>query len=112
MRKEANTQRKITYREGLSLHETDAIDTLELLKEGSLGSEFLCFPFTKFFSRQRSNDLKVEAATADDAFDRLDSIDLFYIRQDGFQGLLGLHQRSLVVVATPFAPPLNNAMLI
>ena len=112
MRTEANTQRKITYREGLSLHETDAIDTLELLKEHSFGSEFLGFPFTKFFSREGSNDLKVEAAAADDAFDRLDAIYLFDSRQDRFQGLLGLHQRSLVVITTPFTPPLNKAMLM
>jgi hypothetical protein len=100
------TAKHSTYRKGLSLHETDAIDTLELFKERGLGSKFLFFPGPKLFSREGSNDLKVEAAAADDTFDRLDAIYLFDIRQDGFEGLLGLHQRRLVVVAGPFASPL------
>jgi hypothetical protein len=97
-----------TYRVSLGLHESDAIDTVELLEESGLGGKFLSFPVTKLVGRQGSNDLKVEAATAYDTFDRLDTVNALDFSQDAFQGLLGLHQGSLVGVRGPLASPFTG----
>ena len=50
--------------------------------------------------------LKVEASAADDALHILDTLDAFDIREHRLERLLRLLKRRLVVVGTPFAPPL------
>ena len=62
-------------------------------------------------TRQRRDDLEIEAAATDDPLYRLDAVDRLDVGQDGFEGLLGLDEGLLVVVGAPLAPPLPRDLV-